>query len=208
MTAGRLRVLVTGFGSFPGVPANPTEELVQASAARAQTLSEAELHYALLPVEYQALPARLAAIGREFTPDVALHYGVSRSATAVTLERTARNLCCTVKPDNARYVPAAAIIHEGAETLPSSLPLEAMADALKRCGLPACVSDDAGDYLCNYLFYLSRSGQIPSFAPGYAGFIHVPLFGARMDDGQSFDRAKLLLAADTILKACLKQIAA
>ena len=70
---------------------------------------------------------------------------------------------------------------------------------------PACLSDDAGDYLCNFLFYLSCGKHCPPFAPLQAGFIHVPLFGTLLAGGaRSFDLPVLVEGAAVICAACAK----
>jgi pyroglutamyl-peptidase len=65
-------------------------------------------------------------------------------------------------------------IFEGETDLPSKLPLDAIASALEGQGLPVAWSHDAGGYLCNYTFYLACSPRFQTYAPGMAGFIHVP----------------------------------
>lgn len=204
--AGRPRILVTGFSSFPGVAANPTEALVGALDDRkAELLAAGDVHLAVLPVEYRALPARLERLGHAVMPDIALHFGVSGGARRFAVETLARNRVCTAKPDDAGHVPEEAFIRDGGAALPSSLPVAAAVAALAAEGLPAGVSDDAGDYLCNFLFYLSRGAHCPPFAPPAAGFIHVPPFGAGLDDGSGrrFDLAMLVQGALAILRACV-----
>jgi pyroglutamyl-peptidase len=173
-TARRPRVLVTGFSSFPGAPANPTERLIaELSAREAELSSFGEVRLVVLQVEYLALPAELARLGAEFHPDIAIHFGLSGKASGFMLERLARNVVGE-SPDNAGHVPDARTICALAETLPSTLPLEPLHAKLSAAGLPVDWSDDAGDYLCNYLFYHSRSALAEGFAPAVSGFVHVP----------------------------------
>ena len=51
----RPRVLITGFGPFPGVPDNPSSWLAEALAAGAAAQADAELHARVLPTEWQAV---------------------------------------------------------------------------------------------------------------------------------------------------------
>ena len=182
MAAGRgerlPRVLVTGFSVFPGAPVNPTEALVAVvEAGKARLADLCELHTATFEVDYRGLPARLGEIGASVRPDVAIHFGLARECAGFRLERTAMNLVCCSRPDNTGHVPVEARIDGEAGPLISSLPLEEISDALRARGLPVALSDDAGDYLCNYLFYLSRARLCAGFAPAMAGFVHVPLVG-------------------------------
>jgi pyroglutamyl-peptidase len=178
------RILVTGFSSFPSVPANPTEAMVAALAPRANELDAfGAVRFETLPVEYRALPGRLERLAREFAPEIALHWGVSVQATAFAVETLARNTVCTRKPDNAGHVPVEPFVQAGGGALGSTVPAEGIVRALEARSLPAALSDDAGDYLCNFLFYLSRGGHAPPFAPAQSGFIHVPPFGTPLGDG-------------------------
>lgn len=200
---GRPRILVTGFGSFPGVPANPTQALIERLAEQPDRLTElGVVTLAMLDVEYNSLPARLAGLGAQANPDIAIHFGVSRRARGFAIEQVARNRVCIEKPDNAGFVPRDAFVREGADDLQTGLPTSALLAALEREGLPAEPSDDAGDYLCNFLFFLSRGMHAPPFAPKVSGFVHVPAFDAMTLTGETFSLAMLETGALAIVEAC------
>ncbi len=56
----------------------------------------------------------------------------------------------------------------------SSLPIKAMVAALRAAGLPASVSQSAGTFVCNHVFYgLMQRLQASPGARG--GFMHLPL---------------------------------
>lgn len=170
----RPRILVTGFSSFPGAPRNPTERLIAEFDRRRGDLdSLGEVRLAVLDVEYRTLPLALSRLGAEVRPDIAIHFGLSGKAGGFMLERLARNAVGPL-PDNAGHVPEARTICALADAYPSTLPLDEMRAALEAAGLPVDWSDDAGDYLCNYLFYHSRAGLAEGFAPPVSGFVHVP----------------------------------
>jgi len=170
----RPRILVTGFSAFPGAPVNSTERLVAELEKRRTELADiGEIALAVLDVDYRKLPAALCDLAAAGQPDIAIHFGLSARATGFMLERCARN-AVGEQLDNAGYMPAGGKICAADDVLPSALPLEKLADALTAHGLPVAWSDDAGAYLCNYLFYLSRSDILPEFAPEMSGFIHVP----------------------------------
>lgn len=171
----RPRLLVTGFGPFPGVPVNPTEALVEELAAQKERFAHlCDLRTEVFPVDYRALPGRLEDIGTGFGPDIAIHFGLSLRATGIQLERKARNVIAEGKPDDTGHIPQSRHIRADAGDVDSSLPLEEISDALQAEGLPVGFSDDAGAYLCNYLFYLSGAHFCTGFAPSMSGFIHMP----------------------------------
>lgn len=170
----RPRILVTGFSSFPGVSRNPTERLIaELENRRAETAALGDVRLAVLDVDYRNLPQALSRLGAEVRPDIAIHFGLSGKAGGFMLERLARNVVGPL-PDNAGHVPEARTICALADAYPSTLPLDEIRHALAGAGLPVDWSDDAGDYLCNFLFYHSRAGLADGFAPPLSGFVHVP----------------------------------
>jgi pyroglutamyl-peptidase len=176
--AARTSVLMTGFGPFPGVGRNATLELVPELALRAERLfAGVEMCTAILPTEWTAAPRRIAALIAEGDPDLVLHFGVSQRARGFEIEMRARN-AAAASPDAAGALPEAPAIHpEGRAFLPTSLPVHHLAWRLRRIGVPAYVSRDAGAYLCNWLLYHSLA-RAPR--PGRRiGFIHVPTSLAR-----------------------------
>ncbi|WP_187970465.1 pyroglutamyl-peptidase I [Aquibium microcysteis] len=201
MAAG-LRVLVTGFEPFPGAPVNPTERLVAALRAAPPALDGmAALRAEVLPVDYDAVGPRLSAIGRDFAPDVAIHFGLATECAGFRLERLARNRFEADRPDNAGILRAAGKVCAGPDTLPSGLPLEAIARRLAEMGLPVEWSDDAGGYLCNTVFMLSRAHACDGFTPAMSGFVHVPLTGE--GPGFPFSDAGLMAGALAVVGECV-----
>jgi pyroglutamyl-peptidase len=172
------RILVTGFEPFPGAPVNPTQALVERLRARSPAIPRAgAVHAELLPVDYEAVGPRLSEIGRLFAPDIAIHFGLAADCRGFRLERVGRNAFLSARPDNRGFAPCDGPICVGPASLPSTLPLMAIHDALSAEGLPVGWSDDAGGYLCNVVLTLSLSSSCEGFAPLMSGFVHVPLIG-------------------------------
>lgn len=199
--AGLPRILVTGFSVFPGAPVNPTEALMAELEARRPLLAHlGALRTEVLAVEYDAVPARLAALAA-FAPDIAIHFGLAADAHGFRLERLARNALAP-RADNAGRRPPAAAIAPGMPDLPSALPLDALHAALAARGLPVSWSQDAGGYLCNYLFYLSRAGACAGFRPPMAGFVHVPPLDEHAAAPNALPRPALVAGALEIVRVC------
>ena len=149
-----------------------------------------------------AVPERLAGIAAGFAPDIAIHFGLSARAEGFTLERLARNEIAADRPDNSGVQPHAACIVEGGEGHPSTLPLDAIAAALSEAGLPHSWSDNAGGYLCNYVFYLSRSPHFAEYAPEMSGFVHVPPLAGPDAPVNAMRLGDLVAGARVIVKTC------
>ncbi|MCO5161833.1 MAG: hypothetical protein M9939_11890 [Mesorhizobium sp.] len=206
-----LRILATGFSAFPRAPVNPTEVLMGLLAEMPPELGEGvELRTAVLPVEYARAPRILADLAGDFRPDIAVHFGLADTARGFRLESTARNRSSTVAIDAAGLLPEQALICAGPTTLRSALPLDDIAAALAAEGLPVQRSANAGAYLCNHIFYLSRSGTLAPFVPAMSGFVHVPYLDeqlGRIEPARarrlfSMSRDDLLRGAATILRVC------
>lgn len=196
------RVLVTGFEPFPGAPVNPTEWLIVQWREEPPAFDGiSALHAEVLPVDYEALPRRLAGLGSDGGYDIAIHFGLSGKATGFTLERVAQNVIGDAKPDNSGVLPVPKPIHEAGDNLSSGLPLASIAASLEAASHPVVWSDDAGTYLCNYLFYLSRSSHFPVFSPRMSGFVHVPLAG----EGHPLSSEDLLSGAAIVVETCIAQ---
>lgn len=191
------RILVTGFGPFPGAPVNPTQRLVEALRA---TPPAGAFRAELLAVDYLAVGPRLAEIGRDFAPDIAIHFGLAAGCAGFRLERLARNSLAGAPPDVNGVKPAMSAIWAGPRTLASRLPLDTIAAALASAGLPVEWSDDAGAYLCNMTMTLSLAHACDGFAPPVSGFVHVPL--TREAGGNAMTDADLLAGARIIVEAC------
>jgi len=161
-------ILVTGFGPFPGVPRNPSAALVEALPAR---LGRARLVAHVLPTSYAGAAARLAELIEEHAPDAVVHFGVSGRARGFVLERVARNRVLGSAPDQTGAQPSRAVVLPGAPARRlSTIGFASAATRLRRAGLPAALSDDAGAYVCNATLFASLG--YPGAPP--TGFVHIP----------------------------------
>jgi pyroglutamyl-peptidase len=174
MRSARTTVLITGFGPFPGVPVNATMTLVPELAhAAARLMPDVRFASEILATEWSAAPGRLEPLLAEVEPDLVLHFGVSSRARGFEIEARARNARAAA-PDAAGALPEGISVHDGGtEYLRASLPVTHIVARLRRRGIPAFVSRDAGGYLCNATLYhsLVRARALPGRR---VGFIHLP----------------------------------
>jgi pyroglutamyl-peptidase len=177
--ASRTSVLITGFGPFPGVPVNATMRLVpELAEIAARRFPDVRIATEILATEWTAAPRRLEALLGEIDPDLVLHFGVSSRARGLEVEQRAVNRCDR-NPDAAGSLPPGAAVREGgAEHMGASLPVAHIVGRLRRLGIPAFVSRDAGAYLCNATLYHSLCSAREA-AGRRVGFIHVPASLAR-----------------------------
>src|SRR5438445_2022144 len=91
--ASSLRVLVTGFGRFPGARHNPTALLVRALGGHRARLARLgiELERAVLPVKYAEVARKLEELDKTLKPDAILHFGLAARRKFFSIETRALN---------------------------------------------------------------------------------------------------------------------
>lgn len=205
-------VLVTGFGPFPGAPENPSQALVEALADAGAGALECELHLAVLPTRYDAAREAALRLHRRLRPDIAIHFGFSLKAKGFTLEQAAENRLMPGRLDAGGARPARGKVRDvGPLTYPSTLPLKPIRAALESCGLPVALSEDAGAYVCNLVFYAAAARRRQDMA----GFVHIPLLaemGVRPSqrpragrDLATLTRSELIEGARLIVETCVAE---
>lgn len=160
-------VLVTGFGPFPGMPANPSAALARAVGAALRRRAGPEARVLVLRTAYAAIPGTLRPALAE-APAAVLMLGVATRARRVRVEVCARNRASRLLPDAAGR-PAARLDLDpwGPPARRSPAAAEALA-VLRRHGLDARLSNDAGRYLCNASYYAALAAPCPVL------FMHIP----------------------------------
>ena len=91
-----MKILVTGFSSFPGVPVNPCEEVV---AWIAENYSSTDVNTVILPVSYERSVERLMKCINQYSPDVIIEFGVSNRAKGLKIESMGYNARHAQIPD-------------------------------------------------------------------------------------------------------------
>jgi len=166
------RVLVTGFEPFAGQRVNPSELAVRALAGR--TIAGRRIETSILPVVFGEATKALRRALRRHRPDLVICVGEAGGRDVISVERIAINLADARIADNAGVRPVdRAIVRGGPAAYWSTLPIQAIVAALARREIPAAVSQTAGTFVCNHVFYglmrtLARQRRVRG------GFIHVP----------------------------------
>jgi len=166
------QVLLTAFEPFGGDPVNPS--LLIARQLDGQAIAGARVVAVELPCVFgKALVALGEALERT-RPVLAVALGLAAGREGLSIVRVAINLDDARIPDNAGAQPVdEAIAAGGPAAWFSTLPNKAIVAALWEAGVPASVSQTAGTFVCNHVFYglqqrLAGTGV-------RSGFIHVPL---------------------------------
>jgi pyroglutamyl-peptidase len=175
------RVLLTGFDPFGDdrrspSPTNPSWLAVR--ALHGKRIHGHQVVAAELPCVFDASIAELRRLMRTHQPALVICVGQAGGRSAVSLERVAINVNDARIPDNADVQPIdTPIVKTGPAAYFSTLPIKAMLQALQRADLPAEVSQTAGTFVCNHVFYglMHALATQRGFNKTRGGFIHVPL---------------------------------
>lgn len=167
------RILVTGFGPFG-------QHTVNASWVAVQELHklwgerESEPLYSMqireIPVEYSYIATSLPHIYDEISPDVCIHVGVS-PYSILKLERCGHNHNYRVADVSGKLPDGECCVENGLEVIGTRFDLDSVCStlALSNEEVEVGISEDAGRYLCDFIYYkslhLSRCPVI---------FVHVP----------------------------------
>lgn len=164
-------VLLTGFEPFNKETINPAWEAVRALAGWEGEGFIVEVRQ--LPCVFgHAQEVLKDAIG-SLQPDVVIAVGQAGGRVDMSVERIAINVDDAPIPDNAqRQLVDEPIAADGPAAYFSTLPIKAIVRGLRDAGLPASVSQTAGTFVCNHVFY-----GLMHHTSGLnikAGFIHIP----------------------------------
>ncbi len=171
----RLRILITGFGPFPGAPFNPTQALVaRLKRLRRPALSDVELIGHIFHVTYATVDRELPLLLAQHRPQALLMFGLAGRTAHLRVESRARNAVTTLWPDADRTRARKGSIRGDADAKMFGPHTAKLLRAAVGTGIDARASRDAGSYLCNYLSWRAIEAVETGNGPRLAAFVHVP----------------------------------
>jgi pyroglutamyl-peptidase len=200
----KLRILVTGFGPFPGAPNNPTQPLVaRLTRLRRPAFTDVELSSHIFPVTYQAVDRELPQVLRQYRPHALLMFGLAGRTKYLRIETRARNAVTMLWPDAAQTHARKGSIADGADARRFGPHTARLLRAAKATGIDARASRDAGSYLCNYLSWRAIEALGLDDGPRLAAFVHIPPLarggGARRKGSARITLEELVDAGEAVL---------
>lgn len=167
-----MKLLLTGFEPFGQESVNPSWEAVKAIPDMVEGVEVVKVR---LPVTFKGAAVMLEQAVDEFRPDVVLSVGLGGGRSEVNIERVAINMADSKNPDNEGYRPEEMPVRaEAPDAYFSNLPVKRLVEALHTAGIPAVVSNSAGAYVCNTVFYTALHLVRHKYPDMRAGFIHIP----------------------------------
>ncbi len=166
-------ILITGFDPFGGDTLNPSWEA--ARRLRGERIAGHRVSSVLVPTRFADCAEVLSRAIRRHKPEVVLCVGQAGGRACISIERVAINVIDARIADNAGLQPIDTPVIAGAPAAHfTTLPIKAMAMALREASIPAEISNSAGTFVCNALaFHLGEiiARERPTLR---GGFIHIP----------------------------------
>jgi pyroglutamyl-peptidase len=169
-------ILLTGFEPFNGAAINPSWEAVR--LLDGWEGPGFRVHARQLPCVFGEAGKVLREAVAALQPDLVIAAGQAGGRAAISVERIAINVDDASIADNAGARPVdAPVAADGPAAYFATLPIKAIVRALRVRGFPAEVSQTAGTFVCNHVFYglmHHLAGQGADRRTVRGGFIHVP----------------------------------
>lgn len=195
-------VLLTGFEPFGGDTFNPSAEIAQ--ALNGAVIGAHHVRGAVLPCVFGQASNELLRLIALHHPVLVICLGLAAGRSAVTPERVAINLMDARIPDNAGEQPTEQVIEpNGPTAYGSTLPVKGIVSALQARGIRAEVSESAGTFVCNQVFYRLMHALAQSQSKARGGFIHVPSVRAESVGSNALTLATLVNAMRVSIEHCL-----
>jgi len=164
-------ILLTGFAPFAGEAVNPSWQAVR--ALDGETIEGHRIVATELPTEFDGSLRALRTALRTTRPRVTIAVGLAGGRAGISLERVAINVVDARIPDNAGAQPVdVPVVGRGPAAYFSTLPIKSALASLRGAGMEAHISQTAGTYVCNAVFYAMMHAVRRKRLR--AGFVHVP----------------------------------
>lgn len=166
-------VLLTGFDPFGGDSLNPSWLAV--SALDGEVIAGHRVVAMQLPTAFARAARALRAALRRHRPALVLCVGQAGGRACMSLERVAVNVIDARIADNDGAQPVDVPCVKGAPAAYfGTLPAKAMHRALVDAGIPAEVSNTAGTFVCNHVFFVLMHALAAEGTAARGGFMHIP----------------------------------
>jgi pyroglutamyl-peptidase len=170
-----LRILITGFGPFPGAPYNPTMPLVERlMQLRRPLFDDVAFHSHIFHVTYATVDRELPKLIEKHRPHALLMFGLAARTPYLRVETRARNAVTTIWPDADGTRLRKGSITSSTDAMMFGPHTAKLLRAALATGIDARASRDAGSYLCNYLSWRAIEATREDNGPHLAAFVHVP----------------------------------
>lgn len=199
-------ILLTGFDPFGGETANPSLEAVM--KLEGEIIEGHTVISRVIPTVFGESAAQLIDYVRELNPLFIICVGQAGGRADISIERVSINKDDARIPDNKGNQPIdTEVIANGPVGYWSTLPIKAIVSALKLNGIPSSVSNTAGTFVCNHLFYSLMHELAHSKNQSRGGFVHIPFLPEQVIDRPhqpSMELGTIVTALRIVIEATIK----
>lgn len=205
-------VLLTGFDAFDGASVNSSWLAV--SALHGRTIEGCKIVAARLPTTFANSIEELARLVVLHQPSLIICTGQAGNRSAISIERIAININDARVPDNLGAQPVdQPVIKGGSAAYFASLPIKSMLLKLQNAGLKAEISQTAGTFVCNHVFYglmhlleaSAGTSRAANLQITRGGFIHLPCLPEQGEPSMTLSNlvsALEICVSSTLLNSC------
>ena len=167
------KILVTGFDPFGGEKINPALEVIKLLPKK---IGENEIKILEIPTVYKKSIEKIDKEIESYNPDYILSIGQAGGRTDISIERIAINIDDFRIKDNEGNQPIDEKIYfDGDNAYFSTLPIKSIQSEITKNNIPASISNTAGTFVCNHIFYGVRYLIEKKYKDKKSGFIHIYL---------------------------------
>lgn len=167
------KIIITGFEPFDNEAINPSSEVAMSFAGK--LINGYEILYFQLPCVFDKSIAALDIIIKQYQPDMVLCLGQMAGRVDISLERIAVNLNDARIPDNEGNQPIdTPVLADAPAAYFSNFPLKIILERLRAQSIPCSISQSAGTFVCNHVFFGLMHLIHNSDRKIMGGFIHLP----------------------------------
>ena len=154
------KILVTGFDPFDNEKINPALEVIKLLPKK---IGGNEIKILEIPTVYKKSIEKIDKEIETYNPDYILSIGQAGGRTDISIK------------DNEGNQPIDEKIYlDGENAYFSTLPIKAIQNEITKNNIPASISNTAGTFVCNHVFYGVRYLIEKKYKGKKSGFIHIP----------------------------------
>jgi pyroglutamyl-peptidase len=177
-------ILLTGYEAFGEFEVNPS--IAACMRLGDKTYNGYKVVVEEIPMRFGEVKDEIEGHVKKYRPAAVISTGVSSEGACIKLERVAINVTTATGASKEEQLPEAKPIRKGGPVgYFSTLPLEKFLEGLQGAGIPAVISNSAGTFGCNQIFYLLMDYLDREDLNIPAGFIHVPRLPEQALDGKT-----------------------
>jgi len=158
--------------TFDNEKINPALEVIKLLPKK---IEDNEIKILEIPTVYKKSIEKIDKEIETYNPDYILSIGQAGGRTDISIERVAINIDDFRIKDNEGNQPIDEKIYlDGDSAYFSTLPIKAIQNEITKNGIPASISNTAGTFVCNHVFYGVRYLVEKKYKGKKSGFIHIP----------------------------------